>query len=140
MPVIVTTHPRLKSMMDRGNFKLHNLVNLVTPLGFIDYCHMQINSLVVLSDSGSVSEECALLNTKAVTLRDSMERPEALEAGTLLMSGLKAERVIYAIDLLLSSPGEISIPDDYLISNTSERVLKFIQSTYHVRDFWSGRR
>jgi UDP-N-acetylglucosamine 2-epimerase len=139
-PVVVTTHPRLKSMMAKGTFTLHKLVNLITPLGFIDYCNLQINALVVLSDSGSISEECALLNIKAVTLRDSMERPEALEAGTILMSGLNAGRVTSAIDLFQSSSTRISIPEDYLISNTSDRVLKFIQSTYHVRDFWSGRR
>lgn len=140
MPVVVTTHPRLKSMMAKGSFKLHELVNLVTPLGFIDYCNLQINSQVVLSDSGSISEECALLNIRAVTLRDSMERPEALEAGTILMSGLSAERVISAIDLLQSSPLVTPIPEDYQINNTSERVIKFLQSTYHVRDFWAGRR
>lgn len=139
-PVVVTTHPRLKAMMAKESFTLHELVNLVTPLGFIDYCKLQINSIVVLSDSGSISEECAILNFKAVTLRDSMERPEALEAGTIIMSGLNAARVISAIDLLQSASTQIPTPVDYQISNTSDRVLKFIQSTYHVRDFWSGRR
>jgi UDP-N-acetylglucosamine 2-epimerase (non-hydrolysing) len=69
-----------------------------------------------------------------------MERPEALEAGTIIMSGLNAARVLSAIHLLQTAPAQISIPQDYQISNTSDRVLKFIQSTYHVRDFWSGRR
>ena len=139
-PVVVSTHPRLKSMLAKESFTLHTLVNLVTPLGFIDYCKLQINAIVVLSDSGSISEECALLGIKAVTLRDSMERPEALETGTIIMSGLNAPRVLSAIDLLQTSSAQISLPQDYQISNTSDRVLKFIQSTYHVRDFWSGRR
>ena len=139
-PVVVSTHPRLKSMLAKESFTLHKLVNLVTPLGFIDYCKLQINAIVVLSDSGSISEECALLGIKAVTLRDSMERPEALEAGTIIMSGLNAPRVLSAIELLQTPSAQISIPQDYHISNTSDRVLKFIQSTYHVRDFWSGRR
>jgi UDP-N-acetylglucosamine 2-epimerase (non-hydrolysing) len=139
-PVVVTTHPRLKSMMAKGSFTLNKLVTLITPVGFIDYCNLQINAKVDLSDSGSISEECALLNIKAITLRDSMERPEALESGTILMSGLDAGRVIAAIDLLQSYETQISIPEDYQITNTSERVVKFIQSTYHVRDFWSGRR
>ena len=139
-PVVVTTHPRLKSMMAKESFTLHELVNLVTPLGFIDYCKLQLNAIVVLSDSGSISEECALLNIKAVTLRDSMERPEALEAGTIIMSGLNATRVLSAIELLQTTSTQIPIPVDYQINNTSDRVLNFIQSTYHVRDFWSGRR
>jgi UDP-N-acetylglucosamine 2-epimerase (non-hydrolysing) len=137
-PVVVTTHPRLRSMMGKGSFELHKLVNLAPPFGFSDYCNLQMNSIVVLSDSGSISEESALLDFKAVTLRDSMERPEALEAATILMSGLNADRVTSAIDLLQSTSTQISIPEDYEISNTSERVLKFILSTYHARDFWSG--
>lgn len=137
-PVVVSTHPRLRSMMGKGSFELHKLINLAPPFGFIDYCNLQMNSIVVLSDSGSISEESALLDFKAVTLRDSMERPEALEAATILMSGLNADRVISAIDLLQSTPTQISIPEDYEISNSSERVLKFILSTYHTRDFWSG--
>jgi UDP-N-acetylglucosamine 2-epimerase (non-hydrolysing) len=69
-----------------------------------------------------------------------MERPEALEAGTVIMSGLNAERVLSAIHLLQNAAAQISIPQDYQISNTSDRVVRFIQSTYHVRDFWTGRR
>lgn len=137
-PVVVTTHPRLRSMMDKGSFELHKLVNLAPPFSFSDYCNLQMNSIVVLSDSGSISEESALLDFKAVTLRDSIERPEALEAATILMSGLNADRVTSAIDLLQSTSTQISIPEDYEIGNTSERVLKFILSTYHARNFWSG--
>jgi UDP-N-acetylglucosamine 2-epimerase (non-hydrolysing) len=140
IPVVVTTHPRLKSMMAMGNFISHQLVKFIEPTGFIDYCKLQLNSRVVLSDSGSVSEESALLNFKAITLRDSMERPEALEAGTILMSGLNADRTISAIEFLQSNVAEIVVPEDYLITNSSDRVLNFIQSTFHVRDFWSGRR
>ena len=140
IPVVVTTHPRLKSMMAMGNFISHQLVKFIEPTGFIDYCKLQINSRVVLSDSGSISEESALLNFKAITLRDSMERPEALEAATILMSGLNADRTISSIEFLQSNVAEIEVPEDYLITNSSDRVLNFIQSTFHVRDFWSGRR
>jgi len=140
IPVVVTTHPRLKSMMAMGNFISHKLVKFIEPTGFHDYCKLQINSRVVLSDSGSISEESALLNFRAITLRDSMERPEAMEAGSILMSGLNADRTISAIEFLQSNIVEIVVPDDYLITNSSDRVLNFIQSTFHVRDFWSGRR
>lgn len=139
-PVVVSTHPRLKDMLTRINFETHPLIKFVTPLGFSDYCKLQLNARIVLSDSGSISEESSLMNFKAITLRDSMERPEALEAGSILMSGLNATRVIQAIKFLQNSSTSIPVPDDYIIENTSERVLNFILSTFHVRDFWSGRR
>ena len=139
-PVIVTTHPRLKAMLNKAKIETRALINFVTPLGFSDYCKLQLNARVVLSDSGSISEESALLNFKAVTLRDSMERPEALEAGSILMSGLNSSRVLQAIEFLENSWEDVPGPEDYLINNTSERVLNYIQSTFHVRDFWSGRR
>ncbi len=140
IPVVVTTHPRLKSMMAMGNFISHRLVKFIEPTGFIDYCKLQINSRVVLSDSGSISEESSILRFKAITLRDSMERPEALETGSILMSGLDSNRVIESIEYLDALGIIGSTPEDYLIENSSERVLNFILSTYHVRNFWYGRR
>ena len=113
---------------------------MVEPLGFFDYCKLQINSKVVLSDSGSVSEEAAILNFKGITLRDSMERPEALETGTILMSGIYSQQVLSAIEFVSSREQHPEIPEDYLINNSSERVINFILSTHHVRDFWSGKR
>jgi UDP-N-acetylglucosamine 2-epimerase (non-hydrolysing) len=139
-PVVVTTHPRLKAMLNKTDVETNRLINFVTPLGFSDYCKLQLNARVVLSDSGSISEESALMNFKAITLRDSMERPEALEVGSILMSGLNSSRVIQAIEFLENSSEYVPVPVDYLIDNSSERVLNFIQSTYHVRDFWLGRR
>jgi UDP-N-acetylglucosamine 2-epimerase (non-hydrolysing) len=139
-PVIVTTHPRLNVMLSKANIEANALVNFVTPLGFADYCKLQLNSRMVLSDSGSISEESALMNFKAITLRDSIERPEALEVGSILMSGLNSTRVIQAIEFLEHPSGPVPVPEDYLINNFSERVLNFIYSTFHVRDFWSGRR
>lgn len=139
-PVIVTTHPRLKAMLNKTKIETKALINFVTPLGFFDYCKLQLNARVVLSDSGSISEESVIMNFKAVTLRDSMERPEALEAGSILMSGINSSRVLQAIEFLENSLGDVPGPEDYLINNTSERVLNYIQSTFHVRDFWSGRR
>jgi UDP-N-acetylglucosamine 2-epimerase (non-hydrolysing) len=140
LPVLVTTHPRLKSMMRKSEFPHHKLLNFVEPLGFIDYCNLQLNAKVVLSDSGSLSEESAILQFRAITLRDSMERPEALETASIRMTGLKSDRVLQAIEYLDSLPSTNYIPVDYLIENTSDRVINFILSTYHVRDFWSGRR
>ena len=140
LPIVVSTHPRLRSMLGKGEFKLHALVNLVDPLGFIDYCKIQLHSKVVLSDSGSISEECAILKFKAITLRESMERPEALETGTILMSGLSTEQVLTAIEYVETRVSEPETPPDYLIENSSDRVISFILSTHHVHAFWSGRR
>lgn len=137
-PVIVTTHPRLEVMMNRSEIEANPLIKFLKPFGFIDYCNLQCNAAMVLSDSGSISEESALLNFKALTLRDSMERPEALEAGTIEMTGLESERVIAAIDRTLAWDSQVAIPIDYQITNTSERVINFIRSTQHVRDFWAG--
>jgi UDP-N-acetylglucosamine 2-epimerase (non-hydrolysing) len=136
--VIVSTHPRLEAMMSKFEIKRHPLIQFLKPFGFIDYCSLQSNAILVLSDSGSISEESALLNFKALTLRDSMERPEALESGTIEMTGLKSDRVMAAINRAISSNSGVALPDDYQISNTSERVINFIHSTHHVRDFWSG--
>jgi len=140
LPIIVTTHPRLRNMLSKAHYQNHELVNFIEPLGFFDYCNLQINSRMVLSDSGSISEECAILQFKALTLRDSMERPEALETGVILMTGLNANHVINSIEYVDTLPNISRVPDDYLIDNSSERVLNFILSTYHVRDFWAGRR
>lgn len=137
-PIIVTTHPRLEVMMSKAEIEVHPLIKFLKPFGFIDYCNLQCNAVLVLSDSGSISEESALLNFKALTLRDSMERPEALEAGTIEMTGLESDQVIAAIDRTLTLNSQVAIPIDYQITNTSERVINFIRSTQHVRDFWSG--
>lgn len=138
IPVIVSTHPRLQSKLAQGNFRAHAEVKFIQPLGFVDYCNLQTNARIVLSDSGSVSEESALLNFKAITIRDSMERPEALEVGSVLMSGLNPEFVKAAIKYLEMTDTKRSIPEDYEIQDSSDRVLNFLFSTHHVRDFWSG--
>jgi UDP-N-acetyl-L-fucosamine synthase len=139
-PIVVTTHPRLKDKLARNKVNVNKLVEFIEPLGFIDYCNLQINSYLVLSDSGSVSEECSLLGFKAITLRDSMERPEALETGSILMSGLRPEKLISSIDYVASRTSSISLPMDYAIENTSDRVINFILSTHHARNFWTGKR
>lgn len=139
-PIIVSTHPRLKSMLGKADFKFNSQIQLVEPLGFFDYCQLQLNSKVVLSDSGSISEESAILRFNGITLRESLERPEALESGTILMSGLRPNDVLSAIELIESRTENPPPPNDYQITNTSDRVINFILSTHHVRNFWTGRR
>ena len=138
LPIIVSTHPRIKEKLSKMNIEINGNVQFHTPLGFFDYCNLQINSLLTISDSGSVSEESAILGFKAVTLRDSMERPEALESGTILMSGINSKSLLAAIEYKLESKPISHFPPEYFIQNSSERVVNFILSTIHNRNFWSG--
>jgi UDP-N-acetylglucosamine 2-epimerase (non-hydrolysing) len=101
---------------------------------------LQKNAKVVLSDSGSLSEETAILGFRAITLRDSMERPEALETGTVLMSGLNFSAIKEAIYVLESSKFIPQSPIEYQIGDSSERTVRFILSTLGRHGFWSGKR
>ena len=138
-PIVLSTHPRLKSKLSTLSTDGESEILFHPPFGFWDYLNLQRNALCVLSDSGSVSEESAIFGFKAVTMRDSMERPEALEAGTISLVGLNAENVIRGIEVVMDS-GEIPVPDDYLITDFSSRVVNFILSTSGRRNFWTGLR
>ena len=93
---------------------------------------------MVLSDSGTISEESAILGFPAITIRDSMERPEALEAGSIVMSGLEKSRLIETIELVETSKPSIVIPAEYQIPDTSTRIVNFLLSTVHQHAFWNG--
>ena len=100
LPIIVSVHPRTKKIINEKKPNLSKLINLHTPFGFNDYNFLQINSLVVLSDSGTISEESSILNFKAINIRESHERPEAMEEAAVIMTGLNSERVIQGIEAL----------------------------------------
>jgi len=140
LPVIVSTHPRTKSKLDALKIQLHPLLDIHTPFGFFDYNKLQKEARIVFSDSGSVSEESVILGFPAITIRDSMERPEALEAGSILMSGISSAGIMEAIDILESGVISKSAPSEYLIPDSSTRVVNFIASTVHQHSFWSGLR
>jgi len=140
LPIIISTHPRTRSKIDSISVKIDPLLSFLEPFGFIDYCKLQKESRVVLSDSGSVSEEAVILGFRAVTIRDSMERPEALEAGAVIMSGLKKQGVLDAIKVIETGTLSKFPPSEYLISDTSTRVVNFIASTINQHNFWSGLR
>jgi UDP-N-acetylglucosamine 2-epimerase (non-hydrolysing) len=108
---------------------LDPLITLVDPLGYFDYLYLQKNALCVLSDSGTISEESAILKFPAVTIRDSMERPELLETGGISMTGLRADGILRAVDYQLSEQVDIEVPSEYLVKNFSQRVFMFIEST-----------
>ena len=140
LPVICSMHPRMKSKIAELNLDFNSLVEFHPPFGFFDYNKLQVNSRLVLSDSGSISEESAILGFRAITIRDSMERPEALESASIVLAGIEPEGIIRAISITESNVGKPYPPDEYLIENTTERVVKFIASTLQQHSFWSGLR
>ncbi len=129
MPVIFSTHPRTKSRIEKNNIKFHPLIQNVAPLGFFDYVKLQSKSFIVLSDSGTISEESAMMGFPAVSIRTSTERPEAIDAGTIVLGGISKNQMLNAIEVskgLFDSA--IDLPFEYNVKNTSERVVKAIQS------------
>ena len=138
LPVIVTTHPRIKEKLGKSDYFIDERIRLKEPLGFLDYCKLQSNALLVISDSGSVSEESVILGFKALTLRDSMERPEALEAGSILLNGINSESLLTGIKFKIDSENSSQPPVEYSITDTSFRTINFILSTVQNHRFWSG--
>ncbi len=151
VPVLVSTHPRTRKRLDvltaRPDAPVRDLHGLTfhPPLGFIDYVRLQLDALCVLSDSGTISEESALLGFPAVTLRDAIERPEALDTGAILMTGLDPDNVVEGIRDAVRSIGpdgrtDAVVPADYAIDNCSQRAVRFILSTHRRHAAWSGLR
>lgn len=140
IPILVSTHPRTKKQLKENINIDKSKIIFHEPFGFIDYNNLQLNSRLVLSDSGTISEESTIMKFNAVTIRDSMERPEALESGSIVMCGIKANEIIEAIELVENSKECMSPPFEYEIRDTSARVVKFISSTVHRHSFWSGLR
>jgi UDP-N-acetylglucosamine 2-epimerase (non-hydrolysing) len=140
VPIIVSTHPRTKSKLGTLEVTVDPLLNFHDPFGFFDYNKLQKEARLVLSDSGSVSEESVILNFPAITIRDSMERPEALESGSILLSGITSAGILEAISIVEKMPQSRTKPQEYLIPDCSTRVINFISSTVHQHDYWSGLR
>jgi len=138
-PVLVSTHPRTKIRLARLAREVPGVV-FHKPIGFHDYNQLQLNSRCVLSDSGTISEESSILGFPAVTLRDSMERPEALDTGSIIMTGLSPANVLEAIQCATRSPGCAQQPQEYSVTNCSERTVNFIISTYRRHADWTGLR
>lgn len=141
MPVLVSTHPRTRKRLHQAGIEKPEGVDFCEPFGFLDYITLQTKSFCVLSDSGTVSEESAILRFPAVTLRESIERPEALEAGSVVSTGLESEVVRGALRQVLAqrNQGEVPpAPQEYTILNCSQRVVNFIRSTLHVHHQWAG--
>ena len=140
LPIILSLHPRTKSMLEKFGIELSDGLSPITPVGFVDYLALQSNARLVISDSGSISEEASLLGIPAVTIRDSMERPEALEAGSIVLAGSERNSILRAVEGLLSLGKTESVPSDYEILDTSRRTISFILSTISIHESWFGLR
>lgn len=131
MPVIYSTHPRSRKFIEKRNFQFHPLVQTLKPFGFMDYNKLQMNSYCVLSDSGTLSEESAMLGFPAVLIRTSTERPEVLDKGSIVIGGITKKDICQAMDMAVSmfdNREPYVMAEDYADTNVSLKVVKIIQS------------
>ena len=141
-PVIVSTHPRTRKRLENlEKHDVHPLVQFLKPFGYIDYVFLQMNALCAVSDSGTISEESSILNFPAISLRNSMERPEAQDAGTIILTGFDSQTVIDSIEISVEEHNrkvDKKIADDYTVKDTSYRVLKLITGNSKLSNKWWG--
>lgn len=129
MPVIVSTHPRTRKMIEAIGIEFNPLVKTMKPLGFNDYVKLQIKAKAVLSDSGTISEESSILGFKALNIRQAHERPEAMEEASVMMVGLGKERILQGLEILETQEKDtLRLVGDYSMSNVSDKVLRIILS------------
>jgi UDP-N-acetylglucosamine 2-epimerase (non-hydrolysing) len=143
LPIIFSTHPRTKDRIGKLKNKttLNSLIKFMKPLGFFDYIKLQMSAFCVISDSGTITEESSILKFPAIMIRQAHERPEGMDAGTLIMSGLNQKRIIESIDIVTKLYKDEKVPniiDDYNVDNVSQKVVKIIFSyiDYVNRNIW----
>ena len=144
LPIYVSTHPRTRKRLEKlPNWKAPEGIVFHEPFGFHDFNRLQLGAACVLSDSGTIAEESTILGFPAITLRDSIERPEALDTGGIIMTGLDARDAVEAVKVAMAGePARTGVskttPTDYLIDNTSDRAVNFILSTARRSAVWAG--
>lgn len=137
LPVLVSTHPRTRARLDFESRSSAEGITFHQPFGYLDYNNLQMNAFCVISDSGTISEESAILEFPAVSIRDSIERPEALETGSIILTGLKVESLVRSVELATAGPST-SMPEGYETLDFSERVIRFLFSTASLNAQWAG--
>lgn len=146
MPVIVSTHPRTRKRFDAlEDVALDPRVQYLKPFGFHDYNHLQMHARCAISDSGTIAEESSILDFAAITPRDAIERPEAMDTGNIIVTGIEPDAILDGIDASvamreerLAAGSSFVVPADYSIANTSERVVKLILGTARLSNGWDG--
>ncbi len=138
LPVLVSTHPRTRKRLEGQSESARNGLIFHPPFGFNDYVKLQMGAKLVLSDSGTIAEESSILKFPAVTLRDAIERPEAIDGGAIITAGVTAESVLDAVNYALQSRNQVTVPDVYQIENSSVRVVNFVRSTAHTHHRRAG--
>lgn len=146
LPVIVSTHPRTQNRLNTLDLgKLNPHIRFLKPFGFFDYIKLQMESFCILSDSGTIAEEASLLNLPAITIRNAHERPEGMDVGTLIMSGLKPDHVLDAVKVIMSDHNPqtrlMQVPEDYESGLVSKKILRIVLSyiDYVNRTVWFKR-
>ena len=144
-PVILSTHPRTRKNLERLEVKLDKRVQDLKPFGFYDYNKLQMNAFCAISDSGTIAEEASILGFPAITPRDAIERPEGVDVGCVLFTGINQQTILNAISAVTqlfeereSAGIRHPVPADYCISNTSERVLSLVLGTAKLSNQWDG--
>ena len=146
LPVIVSTHPRTRKRLDLlDGVTLDPRVQYMKPFGFHDYNHLQMHARCAISDSGTIAEESAILDFPAITPRDAIERPEAMDTGNIIVTGLEPDAIAAGVDVAIALHQDRRargaapvIPSDYQIDNTSDRVIKLVLGLSRLSNGWDG--
>jgi len=146
MPVILSTHPRTRKRLESFGLSFNGRVQDMKPFGFNDYNNLQMNAYCAISDSGTIAEEASILGFPAITPRDAIERPEGVDVGCIVMTGLNTDTILAGVQAIVAQYDArtaagldpVPTPADYCISNTSERVVNLILGTARLSNTWDG--
>ena len=141
IPIIFSTHPRTRKQIEAKGIVFDDLIMTLPPFGFFDYVNLQKNAFCVLSDSGTISEESAMMEFPAVSIRTSTERPEAIDSGSIVLGGNTRVEILHAIEICMNTYNteSISLPKEYEIRDVSSKIIRIIQSYTHIvnREVWN---